>query len=145
MMKIAGSRSGSGSICQRQGSADPDLDPYQNVMDPQQSDLWPRLSLAGPVPGAGASFPDSSPAPVQLFQPGAPHSVVGSQPVIQQLTREAHFCLPTKEKHVLQGENIQYLYSKKNSIPNLEKDPSTLFHATVPLNMACRVSRMFVS
>jgi hypothetical protein len=26
---------GSGSICQRHGSADPDLDPHQNVMDPQ--------------------------------------------------------------------------------------------------------------
>jgi hypothetical protein len=35
MTKIAGSRSrsGSGSISQRHGSADPD--PYQNVMDPQ--------------------------------------------------------------------------------------------------------------
>jgi hypothetical protein len=33
MTKIAGS--GSGSICQRHGSADPDPDPHQNVMDPQ--------------------------------------------------------------------------------------------------------------
>jgi hypothetical protein len=35
MTKIAGygSKSGSGSISQRHGSADPD--PYQNVMDPQ--------------------------------------------------------------------------------------------------------------
>jgi hypothetical protein len=32
-MKIEGS--GSGSISQRHGSADPDLDPHQNVMDPQ--------------------------------------------------------------------------------------------------------------
>jgi hypothetical protein len=33
MTKIEGS--GSGSISQRHGSADPDLDPPQNVMDPQ--------------------------------------------------------------------------------------------------------------
>ena len=33
MTKIAGSGSESGSICQRHGSANPDL--YQNVMDPQ--------------------------------------------------------------------------------------------------------------
>ncbi len=32
-MKIE--RSGSGSISQRHGSADPDPDPHQNVMDPQ--------------------------------------------------------------------------------------------------------------
>jgi hypothetical protein len=37
MTKIAesGSESGSGSICQWHGSADPDPDPPQNVMDPQ--------------------------------------------------------------------------------------------------------------
>jgi hypothetical protein len=37
MTKIAGSgcRSGSGSISQRHGSADPDPDPHQNVIDPQ--------------------------------------------------------------------------------------------------------------
>jgi disintegrin and metalloproteinase domain-containing protein 17 len=35
MMKIEGSESGSGSISQRHGSADPDPDPHQNVMDPQ--------------------------------------------------------------------------------------------------------------
>jgi hypothetical protein len=37
MKKIAGSGSASGSISQRHGSADPDLDPDppQNVMDPQ--------------------------------------------------------------------------------------------------------------
>jgi hypothetical protein len=36
-MKIEGSASGSdsGSISQRHGSADPDLDPQQFVMDPQ--------------------------------------------------------------------------------------------------------------
>jgi hypothetical protein len=33
MTKIPGS--GSGSICQRHGSSDPDPDPHQNVMDPQ--------------------------------------------------------------------------------------------------------------
>jgi hypothetical protein len=32
MTKIAGS----GSISERRGSADPDPDPHQNVMDPQQ-------------------------------------------------------------------------------------------------------------
>ncbi len=37
MTKIAGSGSASGSISQRHGSADPDLDPdpYQNVMNPK--------------------------------------------------------------------------------------------------------------
>jgi hypothetical protein len=37
MTKIAGSRSESGSrsISQRHGSADPDPDPHQNVMDPE--------------------------------------------------------------------------------------------------------------
>jgi hypothetical protein len=34
MTKIAGSGSESGSISQKHGSADPDLDPPQNVMDP---------------------------------------------------------------------------------------------------------------
>jgi hypothetical protein len=34
-MKIEGSASGSGSICQRHGYMDPDPDPHQNVMDPQ--------------------------------------------------------------------------------------------------------------
>jgi hypothetical protein len=36
-MKIEGyrSESGSGSISQMHGSADPDPDPHQNVMDPQ--------------------------------------------------------------------------------------------------------------
>jgi hypothetical protein len=35
MTKIAGSGSESGSISQRHGSADPDPDPHQNVMDPE--------------------------------------------------------------------------------------------------------------
>jgi hypothetical protein len=35
MNKIAGSGSESGSISQRHGSADPDPDPHQNVMDPE--------------------------------------------------------------------------------------------------------------
>ncbi len=39
MMKIEGSWSASGSwsgsICERHGSADPDPDPFQNVMDPE--------------------------------------------------------------------------------------------------------------
>ncbi len=35
MTKIAGSASESGSISQRHGSADPDPDPHQNVMDPE--------------------------------------------------------------------------------------------------------------
>jgi hypothetical protein len=36
---------GSGSISQRHGSADPDPDPYQNVMDPQHCQ---RVSLSLP-------------------------------------------------------------------------------------------------
>jgi hypothetical protein len=35
MTKIAGSGYESGSISQRHGSADPDQDPHQNVMDPE--------------------------------------------------------------------------------------------------------------
>jgi hypothetical protein len=35
MTKIAGSGSESGSISQRHGSADPDPDPHQNVIDPE--------------------------------------------------------------------------------------------------------------
>ncbi len=35
MTKIEEYGSRSGSISQRHGSADPDLDPHQNVMDPQ--------------------------------------------------------------------------------------------------------------
>jgi hypothetical protein len=34
-MKIEGSGSASGSICQRHGSADQDQDPHKKVMDPQ--------------------------------------------------------------------------------------------------------------
>ncbi len=39
MTKIAGSTSGSGSISRRHGSADPDPNPHQNVMDPEHR-LW---------------------------------------------------------------------------------------------------------
>jgi hypothetical protein len=39
---------GSGSISQRHGSADPDPDPHQNVMDPQHC---PQASLHGCRPG----------------------------------------------------------------------------------------------
>jgi hypothetical protein len=39
MMKIAGSGSEPGSINQRHGSADPDPDPHQIVMDPQHWNL----------------------------------------------------------------------------------------------------------
>ncbi len=43
-MKLEGSASGSasesGSISQRDGSADPDPDPHQNVMDPQH---WEKV------------------------------------------------------------------------------------------------------
>ncbi len=47
MTKIAGS----GSISQRHGSADPDPDPPQNVMDPQHSSLFGR-TVDGPDGGA---------------------------------------------------------------------------------------------
>jgi hypothetical protein len=51
MTKVAGS----GSICKRHGYADPDLDSYQNVMDPQHcskhyiptDNLWPRRMHTG--------------------------------------------------------------------------------------------------
>jgi hypothetical protein len=39
MTKIAGSTSEPGSISQRHGSADPDPNPHQNVMDPEHW-LW---------------------------------------------------------------------------------------------------------
>ncbi len=41
MMKIEGSASGSESISQRHGSADPDPDTHQDVMDPQH---WIRTT-----------------------------------------------------------------------------------------------------
>ncbi len=50
MTKIGGSGPESGSISQRHGSADPDPDPHQNVMNPQQcsyslvSKKWIRLT-----------------------------------------------------------------------------------------------------
>jgi hypothetical protein len=46
-MKRAGSESasGSGSIIQRHGSADPDPDPHQNVMDPQYCPKGTQVSL----------------------------------------------------------------------------------------------------
>ncbi len=40
MTKIAGS--GSGPISQRHGSADPEPDPHQNVMDPEH---WKKLII----------------------------------------------------------------------------------------------------
>jgi hypothetical protein len=46
MTKIAGAGAGSGSVCQRHGSAD--QDPYQNVTDPQHCDQafsMPTLGL----------------------------------------------------------------------------------------------------
>jgi hypothetical protein len=39
------SESGSGSISQRHGSADPDLDPHQNVMDPQHWKIHSRPNI----------------------------------------------------------------------------------------------------
>jgi hypothetical protein len=47
MTKIAGSESGSGSISQRHGTADPDL--HQNVMDPERCFVY--WYLAGPRAG----------------------------------------------------------------------------------------------
>jgi hypothetical protein len=55
MTKIAGS----GSISQRHGSADPDPDPYQNVMDPQHCGFavfLPRSLIDGFLKMLGASF-----------------------------------------------------------------------------------------
>ncbi len=49
-MKIAGSGSESGSICQRHGSADSDPDPHQNVMDPQH---WQKPSRRQPPEEGG--------------------------------------------------------------------------------------------
>jgi hypothetical protein len=49
MTKIAesgsGFGSGSGSISQKRGSADPDLDPLQNVMDPEHFYKGPKNYL----------------------------------------------------------------------------------------------------
>jgi hypothetical protein len=44
MMKTAGTRFESGSISQRYGSADPDPDAHQNIMDPQhwETPSFPR-------------------------------------------------------------------------------------------------------
>jgi hypothetical protein len=47
MTKIEGSESGSGSINQRHGSADPDPDPPQNVMDPQHCNRVKKNSGSG--------------------------------------------------------------------------------------------------
>jgi hypothetical protein len=48
MTKIAGS--GSESIRQRHGSADPDPDPPQNVMDPQHCQKVPQKKKSSPDP-----------------------------------------------------------------------------------------------
>ncbi len=47
MTKIAGPGSASGSISQRHGSADPDPDPHQTVMDPEH--WYKAIPLAGSV------------------------------------------------------------------------------------------------
>jgi hypothetical protein len=55
MTKIAGSEFASGSISQRHGSADPDPDPHQNVMDPQHCSVVssPRVNAHSvAVPGS---------------------------------------------------------------------------------------------
>jgi hypothetical protein len=44
-MKIEGSGSEFGSISQKHGSADPDPDPHQNVMDPQHWLLNTKVEL----------------------------------------------------------------------------------------------------
>ena len=51
MTKIAGSgsESGSGFISQRHGSADPDPDPPQNVMDPQHWSEQMKSCLAAQI------------------------------------------------------------------------------------------------
>jgi hypothetical protein len=49
MTKIAGSRSESGSISQRHGSADPD--PHRNVMDPEHCGIRILIDNADPYPG----------------------------------------------------------------------------------------------
>jgi hypothetical protein len=66
-MKIEGSRSasGSGAISQRHGSADPDPDPHQNVMDPQHRTTVSTL----PSSTSCTSVPDSVVDPDSTYHP----------------------------------------------------------------------------
>jgi hypothetical protein len=57
MTKKEGSGSESGSIGQRHGSADPEPDPHQNVMDPQHCLPQPYHVLQGGIiPESGTQF-----------------------------------------------------------------------------------------
>jgi hypothetical protein len=84
-MKIAGSGSGSesGSLSQRHGSADPDSDPQQNVIDPEHWKLlhilppWStkivkshKCVLLGAVLLPGLCWPDSSLSRLHLVSGG---------------------------------------------------------------------------
>jgi hypothetical protein len=55
MTKIAGPGSESGSISQKHGSADPDPDPPQNVMDPEHCSIYGTV----PVLTTVCAKPDS--------------------------------------------------------------------------------------
>jgi hypothetical protein len=76
MTKIAGS--GSESIGQRHGSADPDpdLDPHQNVMDPQHwyGDLLPHRWNTAKKP------------PPPFLPPGIPRLRIEPRPTLRQAT-----------------------------------------------------------
>jgi hypothetical protein len=67
-MKIAGSESGSesGSISQMHGSADPDLDPHKNVMDPQHCREPHIISVFGPESASFDNLESASPLITQM-------------------------------------------------------------------------------
>jgi hypothetical protein len=64
MPKIAGTGSESGSISQRHGSADPDPDPQQNVMDPQH---WWIYSVVLLLRTINECVGKEAPSPVSPF------------------------------------------------------------------------------
>ncbi len=73
MKKIAGSGSESGSISQRHGSADPNPDPPQNVMEPQH--WWKRNDLffkgfVGTVPHCSLFIPNIIHSFIRIWNPG---------------------------------------------------------------------------
>jgi hypothetical protein len=82
MTKIAGS----GSISQRHGSADPDLDPHQNVMDPQHCyiiynnlEIWDHLVDMLEYDGPDAGLRDPGEEGAQLCEVG-PHRALHPLP-----------------------------------------------------------------
>jgi hypothetical protein len=75
VLKFTDEKSGSGSVCQRYGSTDPDPDPYQNLMDLLHwyiqihsfLDLYPFVEKIERIPKKNSTFEEKCSVKRALF------------------------------------------------------------------------------